>query len=170
MVNTVMLVAVLREIGSLIERDITKMKANKYRTTAKAMLVFMPMVGLPWIFGFFALNSSLVMFDYIFTTLNGFQGLSLFMILVVGNKEVRNRLQGRIDDLNKAYGEKTNDCRDKGVSVVTGSTTGASLSTTQKVCPGEAKMSFASPWTTMDDEGDVTMTSLDDSEGDLNAI
>ncbi|XP_071809843.1 uncharacterized protein [Asterias amurensis] len=116
MVNTVMLVAVLREIGSLIERDITKMKANKYRTTAKAMIVFMPMVGLPWIFGFFALNSSLVMFDYIFTTLNGFQGLSLFMILVVGNKEVRNRLQGRIDDLNKAFGEKTKDCRDKGLA------------------------------------------------------
>ncbi|XP_022083857.1 adhesion G protein-coupled receptor L3-like [Acanthaster planci] len=97
-INTVMLVAVLWEISRILKRDITNLKAGKFRTLAKALLVFTPMVGLPWLFGLLAFNTHLIVFDYIFTVLNSFQGLVLFSIFILGNREVRGKIRGRVAD------------------------------------------------------------------------
>ncbi|PIK47553.1 putative G-protein coupled receptor [Apostichopus japonicus] len=95
-VNLVLLLAVLYEINKLIDRNITDVKISRSRTTAKTLLLMLPLIGLPWLLAFFALNSSLVVFDYLFNIFNGFQGLWIFLIHIVGNQEVRHRLRAKV--------------------------------------------------------------------------
>ncbi|XP_030844704.1 adhesion G-protein coupled receptor D1-like [Strongylocentrotus purpuratus] len=91
-INIVLLGIVLREIRRIIDRDITKIDVSKAKTTAKVLLVFTPVMGAPWVFGILAINEDTVIFDYLFTALNSFQGLMIFLIHTVGNKEFRSKV------------------------------------------------------------------------------
>ncbi|XP_041472750.1 adhesion G-protein coupled receptor D1-like [Lytechinus variegatus] len=72
-INTILLGIVLREIRRIIDRDITKIEVSKAKTTAKTLLVFIPIMGAPWVFGVLAINGDTLVFDYLFTALTSFQ-------------------------------------------------------------------------------------------------
>lgn len=48
------------------------------------------LVGLTWMFGFFAISSVRLVFTYLFAVLNCLQGFSIFMFYCVTQKNVRN--------------------------------------------------------------------------------
>ena len=43
------------------------------RTTARVSLVLLPLLGISWVFGVFAVNDDTVVFQYIFTISNSIQ-------------------------------------------------------------------------------------------------
>lgn len=44
-----------------------------FRTTARVSLVLLPLLGISWVFGVFAVNDDTVVFQYIFTISNSIQ-------------------------------------------------------------------------------------------------
>lgn len=55
----------------------------------KGLFVLMPLLGVGWILGLFALNDGTKVFIYAFAVFNGFQGLLIFLLHCVFNSEVR---------------------------------------------------------------------------------
>lgn len=55
----------------------------------KGLFVLMPILGVGWILGLFALNESTIVFEYAFAIVNGFQGLLIFLLHCAFNNEVR---------------------------------------------------------------------------------
>ncbi|KAJ7381531.1 hypothetical protein OS493_001680, partial [Desmophyllum pertusum] len=55
----------------------------------KGLFVLMPILGVGWILGLFALNEGTIVFVYAFAIINGFQGLLIFLLHCVFNSEVR---------------------------------------------------------------------------------
>ncbi|KAL9976389.1 hypothetical protein ACROYT_G013687 [Oculina patagonica] len=55
----------------------------------KGLFVLMPILGVGWVLGLFALNKSTIVFVYAFAIINGFQGLMIFLLHCVFNSEVR---------------------------------------------------------------------------------
>ena len=47
--------------------------AFHFRSTIWSVLVLMPIMGVNWIFGFFAMNEETVVFQFIFAIVNSFQ-------------------------------------------------------------------------------------------------
>ena len=44
-----------------------------FRTTARVSIVLLPLLGISWVFGVFAVNDDTVVFQYIFTISNSIQ-------------------------------------------------------------------------------------------------
>ena len=65
------------------------MEFNKLRKVARLTLLLMPVFGLSWVFGVLAVNKELLIFQYVFTGLNSFQGVFLFVCYCLMNSEVR---------------------------------------------------------------------------------
>lgn len=55
----------------------------------KGLFLLMPLLGVGWILGLFALNDGTKVFSYAFAIVNGFQGLLIFLLHCVFNSEVR---------------------------------------------------------------------------------
>lgn len=55
----------------------------------KGLFLLMPLLGVGWILGLFALNDGTKVFIYAFAVVNGFQGLLIFLLHCVFNSEVR---------------------------------------------------------------------------------
>ncbi|XP_062591908.1 uncharacterized protein LOC134253398 [Saccostrea cucullata] len=74
----------------------TKMKKaefkEKVRNALKSVCTLVPVLGIAWIFGIFAINEDLVAFQYIFTIANSIQGLLIFITQVLLNRKIRNAL------------------------------------------------------------------------------
>ena len=50
--------------------------------------MLLPILGLTWVFGLLAVNSATIVFQYLFTVFNSFQGLFIFLINCAFNSEV----------------------------------------------------------------------------------
>lgn len=85
-INTVILIATLNASHKM---RINEMEFNKLRKVARLTLLLMPVFGLSWVFGVLAVNKELLIFQYIFTGLNSFQGVFLFVCYCLMNSEVR---------------------------------------------------------------------------------
>ncbi|XP_071807973.1 adhesion G-protein coupled receptor D1-like [Asterias amurensis] len=86
-VNIVMFVLVLRVIvksAELNDKEHASIKAG-----LKGAVVLLPILGLTWIFGLLAVNSATIMFQYLFTIFNSFQGLFIFLNQCAFNSEVK---------------------------------------------------------------------------------
>ncbi|XP_071807365.1 uncharacterized protein [Asterias amurensis] len=59
----------------------------------KGAVVLLPILGLTWVFGLLAVNSATIVFQYLFTIFNSFQGLFIFLIHCVFNSEVKAALK-----------------------------------------------------------------------------
>lgn len=87
-VNTFVLIMVIKTVvssaSSVKSSDHAHVKAG-----IKGLFVLMPLLGVGWILGLFALNDGTKVFIYAFAVFNGFQGLLIFLLHCVFNSEVR---------------------------------------------------------------------------------
>ncbi|XP_062601068.1 adhesion G-protein coupled receptor D1-like [Saccostrea cucullata] len=70
----------------------------KKRTIAgiKSICTLLPVLGVTWLFGLLSINEDVVVFQYIFSLLNSFQGLFIFISKCLLNKKIRELLRERI--------------------------------------------------------------------------
>ncbi|EDV22272.1 uncharacterized protein TRIADDRAFT_59353 [Trichoplax adhaerens] len=60
----------------------------KIKTSARAVLVLMPIFGLSWLFGLLAMGDRSLIFSYIFVITNSLQGVFIFKFHCLNNKDV----------------------------------------------------------------------------------
>ncbi|XP_070543312.1 adhesion G protein-coupled receptor L2-like [Ptychodera flava] len=93
-INIYLLTRVMMEIVSVQGKHVDKStKLTNLKNNAKATAILLPILGLTWIFGIFAINERLVVFQYLFTIFNAFQGLFIFVFHCAMNSEVRSALK-----------------------------------------------------------------------------
>lgn len=61
---------------------------NIFRSTLKAMIVILPILGVTWLTG--VLVNTSVIFSYVFAISNAFQGVLIFIMQILINAEVRS--------------------------------------------------------------------------------
>ncbi|XP_013399845.1 adhesion G protein-coupled receptor L3 [Lingula anatina] len=86
--NTVILIIAMRVVVSHNKEQSTK---NKLRLWLKGSAILVCLLGLTWIFGFLYLTKDLMAFAYIFTILNSFQGLFIFIFHCAMNDNVQSQ-------------------------------------------------------------------------------
>lgn len=64
-------------------------EALKFRKLAQLTLLLLPVFGLSWIFGILAVNDDVIIFQYVFSLLNAFQGLFIFVGYIILNSDVK---------------------------------------------------------------------------------
>ncbi|XP_038055085.1 adhesion G protein-coupled receptor L4-like [Patiria miniata] len=92
--NTFILIRVVRVIFKLTAANATS-GLSQTKQVAKATLMLQPVLGVTWIFGVLSLSSSLLIFQYLFTICNSFQGVLLFLFYCVFNSEVQDTFKRR---------------------------------------------------------------------------
>lgn len=66
-----------------------------FRHTAKGILILFPILGVPWLIGFLAniqISSMNIIFQYVHVSLNGLQGVFIFVLYCIVSKEARSTL------------------------------------------------------------------------------
>ncbi|XP_033097626.1 adhesion G protein-coupled receptor L4-like [Anneissia japonica] len=99
--NTAVLIIVVRVmLHSLSAKD--KIKGNsqdqetsQIKTSLKAALVLLPLLGLTWVFGFLSVNKYTIIFTYLFAICNSIQGVIFFLFHCLMNVEVKKAYQRR---------------------------------------------------------------------------
>ncbi|XP_070570479.1 adhesion G-protein coupled receptor D1-like [Ptychodera flava] len=89
--NTVILGKIVRVIVSL-KCNTNEEKHAKLRSSARATVVLLPLLGLTWVFGILSINSQTLVFEYAFAILNSLQGFFIFLFYCIGSSEVRKQL------------------------------------------------------------------------------
>ncbi|XP_022800065.1 adhesion G-protein coupled receptor D1-like isoform X2 [Stylophora pistillata] len=87
-VNTFVLIMVIKTVVSSVSAVKSSGHAD-IKAGIKGLFVLMPLLGVGWILGLFALNDGTKVFSYAFAIVNGFQGLLIFLLHCVFNSEVR---------------------------------------------------------------------------------
>ncbi|CAK9302343.1 unnamed protein product [Gordionus sp. m RMFG-2023] len=78
---------------SRMPNHIDKTKLNIIKTWFKGALILIFLMGLTWIFGLFFLNKETLFAAYIFTILNSFQGLFIFLFHCLFNEKIMKEYQ-----------------------------------------------------------------------------
>ncbi|XP_071835171.1 uncharacterized protein [Apostichopus japonicus] len=95
MVNLMVTVMVMKTFLTVkVNKD--KTDAEKLKSSLRAVIVMVPVLGLTWAFGFFLLISpEVLLFQYLFVILNALQGVAVFLLHLVLNEDVRSALLKR---------------------------------------------------------------------------
>jgi hypothetical protein len=102
LINVVFLVLVLRSIyksrmSKTTKKSMKGKKENKEKEVAKsilkATLILLPLLGLTWVFGLFAVNENTAVFAWLFTIFNSLQGFFIFFFHVLRNKRVLGKMK-----------------------------------------------------------------------------
>ncbi|XP_033123619.1 adhesion G protein-coupled receptor L3-like [Anneissia japonica] len=100
-------VTIIKRAASISDDEMLKVKS-----TIKGIVVLLPILGVTWVFGLFAIGSATLPFQYIFSILNSLQGLFIFIFYCLMNSEVRSsferkRKQHQLNnrDLNSTFDE-----------------------------------------------------------------
>lgn len=72
-----------------------KSDAEKLKSSMRAVVVMVPVLGLTWAFGFFLLIDQNKLFQYLFVILNTTQGVFVFLFHLVMNEDVRSAVLRR---------------------------------------------------------------------------
>ncbi|XP_062502919.1 adhesion G protein-coupled receptor L2-like [Corticium candelabrum] len=94
--NLVMFLAAVKVVVSqsqLLHDDGTKTRFKMVRSGLKAMGVLLPVLGLTWVVGVFAVDTLSRPLTYAFTILNTLQGLFVFVFHCLLNEQVRKELK-----------------------------------------------------------------------------
>ena len=62
---------------------------HAYRQLFKATIILLPLLGLTWVFGLLSVNSSTIVFAWLFSIFNSLQGLFVFIFHVLRSEKVR---------------------------------------------------------------------------------
>ncbi|XP_071951317.1 adhesion G protein-coupled receptor L3-like isoform X2 [Antedon mediterranea] len=100
--NSAVLVIVVRVmLHSLSAKDKIKggncqdQETSAIKTSLKAALVLLPLLGLTWVFGFLSVNEYTIIFTYLFAICNSLQGVIFFLFHCLMNVEVKKAYQRR---------------------------------------------------------------------------
>ncbi|XP_067052807.1 adhesion G protein-coupled receptor L4-like isoform X2 [Acropora muricata] len=88
-VNSIVLFMVIKTVVTSAS-SIKSCEYDHIKAGIKGLLVLMPILGVGWILGLFAVNKATIVFEYAFALVNGFQGLFIFLLHCAFNNEVRN--------------------------------------------------------------------------------
>ncbi|XP_065669393.1 uncharacterized protein LOC100198758 isoform X3 [Hydra vulgaris] len=85
-INCVILTSTLK---ASLKMTVEPGEFKRLRKMARLTLLLMPIFGLTWVFGLLAINQQTIIFQYIFTAINSFQGLFIFICYCLLNNEVK---------------------------------------------------------------------------------
>ncbi|XP_067674426.1 uncharacterized protein [Haliotis asinina] len=86
-VNVLVLVLVMVKFNK-VKVNAKKTDNQKIKCNIRACVILLPVLGPTWIVGVFAVNSSTVLFQYIFSLLNGLQGMLVLIFHCLLNEDV----------------------------------------------------------------------------------
>lgn len=72
------------------------------RTGVKGVMILMPLLGVSWLLGLLAVNSSTLVFEFLFVIINSTQGLFIFLFHCVGSSEVRSAFRRKRDQSSRS--------------------------------------------------------------------
>ncbi|KAK2547207.1 Adhesion G protein-coupled receptor L3 [Acropora cervicornis] len=91
LVNIVVFILAIRKMMGTKHAQ-SKTQIGKVKAGIKASAVILPLLGITWLFGLFAFNSTTIAFKYIFAITNSLQGFMIFIFHCLLNKQ---RMRGR---------------------------------------------------------------------------
>ncbi|XP_030838654.1 adhesion G protein-coupled receptor L3 [Strongylocentrotus purpuratus] len=109
---------------------------DQVKAAAKGSIALLPILGLTWFLGIFALGKSTIFFQYLFVICNSTQGILLFVFHCLFNSEVRNALKREHEKMgwSTAGGTQSRKAKvhpeDIGTSTAKGLTTKGATKTT----------------------------------------
>ncbi|XP_065192630.1 adhesion G protein-coupled receptor L4-like isoform X2 [Sycon ciliatum] len=135
--NTIVFFNTLRVLVGRV-KDKGSLKAVK--TGLRAMVLLLPLLGLTWVFGLFAVSEGTVAFAYLFTIFNSLQGACLFLLHVVLNKKVRESYGATVkkSTLFKMTSRSSISPEPRKISTQSVQSSQDLLSTTQKSTPSQS--------------------------------
>nr|XP_047130951.1 adhesion G-protein coupled receptor G2 [Hydra vulgaris] len=96
LINVVVMVMVIKILVSSLNDPVSLNMIElrqKIRASLKGMVILLPILGITWTFGIFAVNSNAIAYQYIFTLSSSVQGVFIFLLHCIGNTEVRSALK-----------------------------------------------------------------------------
>ncbi|XP_070578751.1 adhesion G protein-coupled receptor E3-like isoform X2 [Ptychodera flava] len=94
LVNIGVLIFVMKAFMN-VKINAKKTDSQKIRAGIRASLVLVPLLGLTWVFGIFAVNEATVVFQYVFALVNSLQGVFIFIFHCLLNDEVKTAFKKR---------------------------------------------------------------------------
>ncbi|XP_032240198.2 adhesion G-protein coupled receptor D1 [Nematostella vectensis] len=102
-VNMLVLGCVVKEMILLPTVDPENSRTSEnIRSSARAIVVLTPLLGITWLFGLLSLSGIGVVGDYIFTILNSSQGFMIFIFHCVRNSELKAAFNLRVYQLESS--------------------------------------------------------------------
>ncbi|CAI8057672.1 Latrophilin-like protein LAT-2 [Geodia barretti] len=99
LVNSVILVLTMVSIARVRSKASkgtgSKNHTDIILTSAKSAIVLLPLLGITWIIGVFAVEQNTTVFAWIFTILNSLQGLMIFVLHILRNRKLRSKMGRR---------------------------------------------------------------------------
>ncbi|XP_052277342.1 adhesion G protein-coupled receptor L3-like isoform X2 [Dreissena polymorpha] len=92
--NLIILVLVLKQLFGVAAMS-KKTEAEKVKTGVRSVCILLPVLGLTWVFGIFAVNKDTLVFQYVFAIFNSLQGFLIFLVQCVFDRKVRDALRQR---------------------------------------------------------------------------
>ncbi|KAH3727046.1 hypothetical protein DPMN_052971, partial [Dreissena polymorpha] len=92
--NLIILVLVLKQLFGVAAMS-KKTDAEKVKTGVRSVCILLPVLGLTWVFGIFAVNKDTLVFQYLFAIFNSLQGFLIFLVQCVFDRKVRDALRQR---------------------------------------------------------------------------
>ncbi|XP_052762777.1 adhesion G protein-coupled receptor L3-like isoform X1 [Mya arenaria] len=92
--NTIITVAVIKRMfgtSALSKRG----DADKIKTGLRSVCVLLPVFGITWFFGVFAVNRETVVFQYLFVIFNSLQGVLIFVVQCILDRKVQEVFKAR---------------------------------------------------------------------------
>ncbi|XP_052818823.1 uncharacterized protein LOC128244786 isoform X2 [Mya arenaria] len=139
LVNGIIILVVLVKICNT-QAAKNKETLDRIKMTITALSVLLPMMGIGWVFGFFAVNKKTQWFQIVFCIFNASQGVFIFIFHCLLNKQLKRAIQ-RSRERRRTL-EEFNDERKKRTGVQDRSrdnTTGTYMSETGTLERSEAK-------------------------------
>ncbi|XP_061176024.1 uncharacterized protein LOC133184975 [Saccostrea echinata] len=98
MIISVNFVIVALVMKTMFSSSFMVKKSLKEKTISgvRGMSALLPILGLTWIFGILSIDSSTVVFEYLFAIFNSLQGLFIFLFHVLLNNQVRQAMSRKI--------------------------------------------------------------------------
>ncbi|XP_064402412.1 adhesion G protein-coupled receptor E3-like isoform X2 [Halichondria panicea] len=97
LVNIFFLLAALRSVykqkKSTMQRTGKKGSLQLFSQLFKATIILLPILGLTWVFGLLSVNSSTIVFAWLFSIFNSLQGLFVFIFHVLRSEKVTKFLK-----------------------------------------------------------------------------
>ncbi|XP_048236843.1 adhesion G protein-coupled receptor B1-like [Haliotis rufescens] len=94
-VNVLVLVVVMLKFNR-VKANAKKTDNQRIKSNIRACVILLPLLGPTWIVGVFAVNSSTVIFQYLFTLLNGLQGMLVLIFHCLLNEDVMTSWKKKI--------------------------------------------------------------------------
>nr|XP_006821230.1 PREDICTED: probable G-protein coupled receptor 133-like [Saccoglossus kowalevskii] len=104
LINLVVLGMVVRIVINSAKMQKEK-EYDHIKAGVKGALVLLPLLGLTWVFGLFAVDEGSLVFQYLFAIFNSLQGFFIFLFQCAFNSEVRAAYQRKKEKRALARGE-----------------------------------------------------------------